>query len=82
MSKNPFQHRLTQIDRGRLPVDNDLEPRTLEITPEGNLVNKVLLYDANGIPLVFESNGGVPGQLSMNTALSCLQDMGLLLVSN
>ena len=36
-SKNPFQHRHTQIDRGRLLVDNDLEPRTLAITPEGYL---------------------------------------------
>ena len=34
---NPFQHKHTRIDRGRLLVDNDLEPRTLEITPEGYL---------------------------------------------
>jgi len=36
----PFQHRHTQIDRGRLLVDNDLESRTLEITAEGYLVTK------------------------------------------
>ncbi|MCP4370028.1 MAG: hypothetical protein GY797_18210 [Deltaproteobacteria bacterium] len=37
---NPFQHLHTRIDRGRLLVDNDLEPRTLEITAEGYLVTK------------------------------------------
>jgi len=34
---NPFHHLTTRIDRGRLPVDNDLNPRTLAITPEGYL---------------------------------------------
>jgi len=55
---NPLQHEKSRIDNARLPVDLDMEPRTLAITAEGYIQTQFV--DGRGDPIYLEENGGLP----------------------